>query len=423
VVIALLARHSVAWPLALSGFPPVLFAVTGSDPLPNGGVVILLAGWIALSITIAVALGRELPPLAVFLSIPVLSTAALAAWMLVRLGASPAPGYGQQKVQLFLAGNVMFMLGGVIAGWRPKQLRLLLKLVFLVSFAGAAVLGYQFLTGGAKATLPDRFTLSASDDPIALGRDSAGGLLIGIYLLLTVRSSTTRLLLALSVPVLAIALVAAGSRGPVVGVMAGLVVFAALTVSSRGARRRLLSLAGAVLGSVIVVPIVVPQAAVSRSLEIFAVSGGGLSSNGRTGLWGDAVSTFASHTFMGIGTGGFSAVQVAEAYPHSLLLEVASELGVVGLALVTAMVVGIVVRLITSWRQAAADEQRLDTALILALFSTGFVNALFSGALPDNRVVWLWAGVGVGLSGARMAARSHARRRPPTGAALAPHPS
>lgn len=38
-------------------------------------------------------------------------------------------------------------------------------------------------------------------------------------------------------------------------------------------------------------------------------------------------------------------------------------------------------------------------AAVLALFSTGLVNSLFSGGVEGNRVIWLWAGVGVGLAG------------------------
>lgn len=412
LVVVLLAWHSVAYALAFAGLPPVLFALLGSNPFPPGGVSQLLAGWIALAVAFVVVRQVDAPPLAVVFSVPLVATVALTAWMAVRLAASPAPDYGGQKLQLFIAGNVAFLIGGLVAGWRPRHLRLLVILVFAVSLAGGAVLGYKFLTGAAQTALPDRFSISEAENPISLGRDSASGLLIGIYLLLTVRSNFLRAMVMAAIPVLAIALVAAGSRGPVAGAVGGLGVLAAFAVTTRSARRRLLVVAAAALGSILVVPLIVPSAAVSRSLEIFSASGGGLSSNGRTGLWGQAVDAFTHNPFFGIGTGGFSAIQVAELYPHNLFLEAAAELGVVGLGLVAALVVAAAGHGLRAWRSTRDPQERLLAALVLALLATGVVNSLFSGALPDNRVAWLWAGASTGLAARHLIGTApQARRR------------
>jgi O-antigen ligase len=410
LIVVLLAWHSVAYALAFAGLPPVAFALLGSNPFPPGGISLLLAGWIALAVVFVVIRRIDAPPLAVTFSVPLVATVALTAWMAFRLAASAAPEYGLEKLQLFIAGNLAFMVGGLMVGWRPRHLRLLVILVFAVSLAGGAVVSYKFLTGAAETVLPDRFSISEAENPISLGRDSASGLLIGIYLLLTVRSNLMRSLVMAAIPVLVIALVASGSRGPVAGAVGGLGVLAAFAVTSRSARRRLLGVAGAALGSIFIVPLIVPSAAVSRSLEIFSASGGGLSSNGRTGLWGQAVEAFTHNTFFGIGTGGFSAIQVAELYPHNLFLESAAELGVVGLGLVVALVVTATGQGLRAWRSTTDPQERLLAALVLALLATTFVNSLFSGALPDNRVAWLWAGATTGLA-ARYLAQTAPRER------------
>lgn len=397
-LVILLAWRSVAWPLAFSGIPTVLFAVFGSNPLPAGGVTLVLGGWIALAVGFVVVTRVDLPPARVMLAAPMIASIVLLAWMVLRLGASAAAGYGQQKIQLFVVGNLAFMFGGIIAGWRKEHLRLLVALVFAVSFAGAAVLCFQFLTGGAQTVLPDRFSISSTDDPISLGRDSAGGLLIGVYLLLTVKSPSLRVWIMATFPVLAISLVASGSRGPVAGAVGGFAVFAALAVTTPSARRRLLLVAGGALASILVVPLVVPGAAVSRSLEVFTASGGSLSSNGRTGLWGSAIDLFTQNTFLGIGTGGFSVTQVTENYPHNIILEAASELGVVGLAAVVVLIVNVASRLVRAWQHANEADEKLLAAVILALFTTGVINSFFSGAIPDNKIVWLWGGAAVGVS-------------------------
>lgn len=387
----------------------MLFAIFGANPLPRGAVTVVLAGWIALAVLFALFKRQtDRPPLAVVLAAPMFVTLGLIGWMLFRLGGSPAEGYGREKLMLFVVGNLAFMIGGLFVGWRRKHLRILLLLILAVSIAGAAVLVFEFVSGGAKTVLPDRFSISPEDDPISLGRESANGLLIGVYLLLAGRAAASRVWVIALLPVLAIALVAAGSRGPVVGVIAGLLIFAAFAVTTPAARRRLLLVAAAAVACVIVVPLVVPDAAISRSLSVFAVSGGDLSSNGRTGLWGLALDTFAQDTFLGIGTGGFAAIQVAEQYPHNILLEAAVELGIVGLILVSWLLADVAVRLVRAWRVSASDD-RLAAAVVLALFGTGVVNALFSAGFQDNRVVWLWAGVGAGLS-ARLVGEARAQR-------------
>ena len=397
VFAVVLAWHSPAYPLALASLPPVLFAIFGPNPLPEGGITALLAAWVAMGIALTILKPASRAPLAVVLSIPTIATIALVGWMLFRLPGSAAGGYGQEKLQLFLIGNVTFLIGGIFVGWRPRDVKLLLLLVLAVSFAGACVLTVELLSGNADTILPDRLSISPEDDPISLGRESASGLLIAVYLLLSVKSSAGRLALLVAVPVLAVALISAGSRGPVAGVLVGLVVFAALAVTTRTARRRLLLVGAAGLACVLAVPLLVPDAAISRSLEIFSVSGGGLSSNGRTALWGQAVEAFANSPFLGLGTGGFAGAQVAEQYPHNLLLEVAAELGVIGLVLVCALLVNASARMAKAWR-AGDGDQRLMVAVVAALFTTGLVNALFSAGIQDNRAVWLWAGVGVGLS-------------------------
>jgi hypothetical protein len=47
--------------------------------------------------------------------------------------------------------------------------------------------------------------------------------------------------------------------------------------------------------------------------------------------------------------------------------------------------------------------------LLISLFVSAVVNALFSGAIQDNVDVWLWGGLGVGMY-ARYATARSARR-------------
>ena len=140
---------------------------------------------------------------------------------------------------------------------------------------------------------------------------------------------------------------------------------------------------------------IVPGSAIGRALSTIVGSTSGLSSNGRSSLWAQAYSTFGQHPFLGVGTGGFAALN-PEQYPHNILLEVAVELGAVGLVALLAMIGGMLARLGSLWRSTVGPE-RLQVALIIALFTLALVNAFVSGAIQDNRDIWIWGGIGLGM--------------------------
>jgi len=176
-------------------------------------------------------------------------------------------------------------------------------------------------------------------------------------------------------------------------------------VSSRSVRRRLLLVAVAVVVTMIAIPQIVPESAVSRSLSVIAETGGGLSSNGRTLEWSQAWGGFVEHPLIGIGTGGFASIRPDELYPHNIFLEAALELGFVGLVLVALFLVDVLRRGGAAWL-ASEGRTRLAVSLTVALFVTAVVNAQFSGGIPNNRGVWLWAGLVTGLAAGVLARRN-----------------
>ena len=49
------------------------------------------------------------------------------------------------------------------------------------------------------------------------------------------------------------------------------------------------------------------------------------------------------------------------------------------------------------WRTAPGLE-KLDAVVLIALFLAALGNALFSGAIQNNQEIWIWAGLGLGMS-------------------------
>ncbi|MHB1570619.1 MAG: O-antigen ligase family protein, partial [Solirubrobacteraceae bacterium] len=176
----------------------------------------------------------------------------------------------------------------------------------------------------------------------------------------------------------------------------GLLVMIVLSATTGRAQKQLLLVGAVLVAAGFLLPLVVPGSAISRALSAILGTGHGLSSNGRSTLWNLALNAFSSHIWLGIGTGGYAALATLP-YPHDVFLEMAAELGVIGLIVVSLLLWSMAARLRASWR-AADPADRLVVALVTALFTSAFLNALVSGQVADNAEVWLWGGVAVGMS-------------------------
>lgn len=411
LVVAAIAVHlawrSPAFPIALAGLPSIVFGVIGHNPLPKGAVTAIVAAWIVLALFLAVIADADNPPIRAFFVVPVIASLALFGTMLMRLGASASPAYGAQKVQLFLAGNLVLLIGGMLVGWRPQYLRIFLRLTLAVAVASALVLTVKLLQGNAPQIYPGRYATTPEESPIGLGRASADGVLIAVYLVLA-GGGASRLWAIVGLPLLATALIGAGSRGPITGLVCALLVLFALAAQSRRTRHRLTLVVIAIIIAAVLVPELVPNSSITRSLSVLTGENNGFSSNGRSALWSLAFNAFGAHPLIGIGTGGFAALTLqGELYPHNIFLEAAAELGFVGLVIVALFLADVAARLTRTWR-VVGERDRPELSIIIALFTADVVNALFSGGFSDNQAVWLWAGVATGMAARAFGVRSAA---------------
>ena len=398
LICGLVAWHSPAVPLGLCGIPPLVDFLAGSDPLPSGGFTLLFSAWITLAVIFAMVRGRlSLAPWSVVLSVAGLASLALLGLMLLRLGASPDSAYGSVKVQLYAADVLIIFIGAVFVATDVRHLRLFLMVLLVVDATGALFFMYDLVAGTAQTVVGGRYSLGAAEYPIDMGRASADGLLLAIYAVLTTTKRLPRTLAVIAIPILAVALAAAGSRGPVVAFAFGLLALLGLTATNARARSRLTLVGAMFLVAIVVVPLVVPSSALARALSTIIGSASGLSSNGRSDLWAVALGSFSHHFVFGLGTGGFASLNTGLAYPHNLLLEMATELGIVGLALVV-VVLASFIRALGRCHRLAVGADRTTIALVISLFLTALVNANFSDPIQGNGSVWLWGGIAIGMS-------------------------
>ena len=311
--------------------------------------------------------------------------------------APDATDYGGLKTKLFILENVTLLVAGILIAESRKHLDLFLVLTLIVAGLSATLLLYRLLRGDVQALFDSRFSISSELNPIQLGRESAQGLIIGVYALIASRRGSLRALALCLSPALGVSLIAAGSRGPVLGALVGLVVLLALTLKERETRLRLVFFVGAGVAMAVLAAQILPGQSISRSLSFLTGSGSGLSSTGRYALWSEAQSLFVDHPLFGIGTGGFFAADGVNHYPHNLLVEVAAELGFVGLALLLAFLVSSAASVARA-RRVSSGEDRSAAAVVTALFAAALVNSLFSGDIQTNAGLWLAAGLGLGLT-------------------------
>jgi O-antigen ligase len=400
VIFIALAARSVALPVAMAGLPDIIIGLKGSSPFPPKISIYLITGWILIALFIALLRDGAVLPFGTLGSGPVLLTLGLVGLMLVRLGASEVPAYGSYKLQLFVAKAVIALFAGIVIAKGRKHFDLWLVVMLVFAALSGMTLIRQILAGTADASTGGRLALFQDASPIQLGRAAAYGLLVGIYLLVAGGPFWRKLVALVSVPVLAVTLLAAGSRGPTLSIVVGLVVLFALTMSEPGARRRLVLVAVGLVAAAILVGQLVPGQDLNRSLSILlggdTAGHGGLDANGRFALFSAGWNLFTSHPFLGIGTGSFAAIS-PELYPHNILLEVGVEYGILGVALIVGILFLGFRASLRAWRVGTgADRSR--AALVVALLAAAVTNAFVSGGLESSSEVWLAVGLGAGLT-------------------------
>lgn len=399
-VIASTAAISVAVPLGLAGFAAPIVAIVGHDPFPNHAVPLITFAWIATALGLTMARGVGVPLRRAFASTFVLSTLALFALLLVRLPASSDAAYGDLKIELFVISNLMLLFGGIVLGMRPKDIELFLILTLIID----AVSGLLILLKFGASTATDRFGLP-QQNVIALGIQGAQGLMIATYFLLKGRVAWQRGLALCLLPLTLVALLASGSRGPVLGGTAGLLAVLALLSRSRQTMVRILVVAVFMAASFTVAIKLVPSAAANRSISTISGTRSGLASNGRNQLWSAGWHTFTAHPLLGVGTGSFATVARREVcpgpgcrdkYPHNILLETGAELGAGGLLAMLVILVSGAGLILRAWQRGGREGEQ--AAIVFGLFVSATVTAMLTGDLTGDETIWLAGGIALGLA-------------------------
>jgi O-antigen ligase len=346
-------------------------------------LTVLAAGGLLVAVGVSLWRRRGEP-----LSVPAAASFFLALVVLLLVGVltSPDPKSGLDKALAFQAFSALAFLAPLaIVRTRRSMYRLLAVIV-----AVAVLVGFSAEEAERSESV---LVLPGADNQIQVGLLLGLGVVSIVSYLWPASGGWLRLVWLAPAGFLLLKLVSAGGRSALVGTLLACMI-AVVCLVRAGGRDRL-----AALALVGILAALLPAAWVTSSpavkdrylVTIEDVRGGaGLDSGGadRSAVADAAIDIFASHP-LGAGTGAYAALTGYE-WPHNLVLEVASELGLPGLAALAGLLVGIAVALVRAAKRGGCRLEVVGAASLLVLPLTV---AFSSFDLNGNRTLWFACGL------------------------------
>jgi O-antigen ligase len=246
------------------------------------------------------------------------------------------------------------------------------RLVGLAALAGAFAL---IAIGAVTSEYPGRLVVFGAN-PIWIARAAFLGALIMVW------GPFHPLLKLVTIPVLVFAGLETLSLGPAVGFLVGSTAGLLVALMGRDFRDRRVQAGWAVLCLAIGTAVMLVLAGAGANLLEGAVEDSDNAS--RAQLVSLALGLFVDAPLFGAGIGAFMAVDPI-GYPHNLPVEIAAELGIVGLAM------------FATWLVLAFNGARKSPILMATLVGT-FAFAQFSGSIASNTEFWVISALAIGAS-------------------------
>ena len=319
-----------------------------------------------------------------------------------------SPDYGFRKILRFNTFAVTIFISPLLIIKSPADSKRLLSYFYflLVIIIGIMLLQFvYFLKWGDFAIVLaywNRISIPGAN-PIQVSRYLAIGAAMMIALLIRNKPSQSLHYFAILFVIL-LSIILSGSRGPLVSIIIGSIVYAILY--ERKHSFRIYGYGILAIGTIITLLLLLPESLTQR---FFDISQGSviMTQQGvrristiatRFEFWSMSLQAwFSSITsfFIGLGAGSFSSLFIWRDwrwYPHNLFFEIIVELGLIGL------VIGVLF-IIKSYQIINKGIQRGSFTDHSALWVAGtvvmFIAAQFSGDINDNRILWMFIGISI----------------------------
>ena len=319
-----------------------------------------------------------------------------------------SPDYGFRKILRFNTFAVTMFITPLLIIKSPADSKQLLSYFYflLVIIIGIMLLQFvYFLKWGDFAIVLaywNRISIPGAN-PIQVSRYLAIGAAMMIALLIRNKPSQSLHFVAILFVIL-LSIILSGSRGPLISIIIGSIVYAILY--ERKHSSRIFGYGILAIGTIITLLLLLPESLTQR---FFDISQGTVikTQQGvqristiatRYEFWSISIQAwFSSITsfFIGLGAGGFSSLFIWRDwhwYPHNLFFEIIAELGLIGL------IIGVLF-VIKSYQIINKGIQRGSFTDHSALWVAGtvvmFIAAQFSGDINDNRILWMFIGISI----------------------------
>ena len=319
-----------------------------------------------------------------------------------------SPDYGFRKILRFNTFAVTMFISPLLIIKSPTDSKRLLSYFYFLLVIIICIMLLQFVYflkwGDFAIVLAywNRISIPGAN-PIQVSRYLAIGAAMMIALLIRNKPSRSLHYFAILFVIL-LSIILSGSRGPLVSIIIGSIVYAILY--ERKHSSRIFGYGILAIGTIITLLLFLPESLTQR---FFDISQGSviMTQQGvrristiatRYEFWSMSIQAwFSSITsfFIGLGAGGFSSLFIWRDwhwYPHNLFFEIIAELGLIGL------VIGVLF-IIKSYQIINKGIQRGSFTDHSALWVAGtvvmFIAAQFSGDINDNRILWMFIGISI----------------------------
>jgi len=303
---------------------------------------------------------------------------------------------GMKKAFFYFVYNMPVFIVAILM---KKDYKTIERLLFFLVVIGVVVAALSYNAAQSNLFFKFvRFRLSESIGPIYVGRTLGISCVAALFFVVRLKNYLIKSIFILLLFFLVSPIVWSGSRAPVLGLMVSFLIFYLLQPSQSMYRKTSVTLL-----SIGIVALYFFQSASQVAARLATPIGAEASAAFRIFAWFKAVQDFISSPIMGIGTGSFilEIPYLPLTYPHNLFLELASENGIIGLALIVAFLFLAVKIGLKNIYYYYNNNRFLETQLsvvILSILSFTLWNSMFSGDIYANAIVWWPIGLIVALS-------------------------
>jgi len=319
--------------------------------------------------------------------------------MLGSLAYTSSPIYGMDKF-------LRFITLGTLATFAPiflfKNKKTLHRFFYTLIFTSSLMVVESIISSAGAFS----FHMAFGSNYLALGRITGVSALVIIYYFLVKSGKKYKFLWTIILLLNLFGLLFGGGKAPVLSFFIVLMMIGALSFGLRMPKAKfyLLRISLFFLFCIILVFIFSPDifgALLARLNQLFTTPQESASLVQRLGLFKFALDALRIYPILGVGVGGFSNYTYGtdtSDYPHNIILEVASELGIVGFLLLIFLIGFCFFYLLSLRKKYKEKEKYFLITMVLALFIFMFLNSCVSGDINDNRLFFVWIGVAYALN-------------------------